>query len=144
MLVEITLMRMIIFFQISYCGNLVLLLILWAIGISMIALAALVHFPLRVLAGSSIAIIALHNLLDPISDRHFGRVAWLWDALHQQSLITLMGIRFVTAYPVLPWIGVMSLGYCLGTIFLWDGARRQHFLIGLGRALTGFHRTASD
>src|SRR6202162_3294678 len=40
-LLELTLMRMIMFFQISFRGNLVLLIILWAIGISMIALAAL-------------------------------------------------------------------------------------------------------
>jgi uncharacterized membrane protein len=135
-LLELTLMRMIMFFQISFRGNLVLLIILWAIGISMIALAALVHLPLRVLAGLSIAIIALHNLLDPISSQRFGRAAWLWDILHQRNLLTFMGIRFVTAYPVLPWIGVMSLGYCLGPIFLWDAARRQRFLIRLGLALT--------
>jgi uncharacterized membrane protein len=47
-----------------------------------------------------------------------------------------MGIRFVTAYPVLPWIGVMSLGYCLGTTFLWDAARRERFLMRLGLALS--------
>src|SRR6202167_103745 len=61
-LLELTLMRMIMFFQISFRGNLVLLIILWAIGICMIVLAALVHLPLRILAGLSIAIIALHNL----------------------------------------------------------------------------------
>jgi uncharacterized membrane protein len=135
-LLELTLMRMIMFFQISFHGNLVLLMILWAIGISMIALAALVHLPLRVLAGLSVAIIALHNLLDPISSDRFGRAAWFFDILHQRSLLPFMGIRFVTSYPVLPWIGVMSLGYCLGTIFLWDAARRQRFLIRLGLALT--------
>ena len=135
-LLELTLMRMIMFFQISFRGNLVLLIILWAIGISMIALAALVHLPLRVLSGLSIAIIALHNLLDAISSQRFGRAAWLWDILHQRDLLTFMGIRFVTAYPVLPWIGVMSLGYCLGRILLWDAARRQRFLIRLGLALT--------
>jgi uncharacterized membrane protein len=134
-LLELTLMRVIMFFQISFRGNLVLLIILWAIGISMIALAALVHLPLRVLAGLSIAIVALHNLLDPISSEHFGRAAWLWDMLHQRNTLMFVGIRFVTAYPVLPWIGVMSLGYCLGPIFLWDAARRQRFLIRLGLAL---------
>jgi uncharacterized membrane protein len=135
-LVEITVMRMIMFFQISFRQHLVLLIILWAIGISMIALAALVHLPFRVLAGLSIAIIILHNLLDPISSQSFGRAAWVWEILHQRGLITFMGIRFVTGYPALPWIGVMSLGYCLGTIFLWDAARRRRFLLRVGLALT--------
>lgn len=47
-----------------------------------------------------------------------------------------MGVNFVTAYPVLPWIGVMSLGYCLGTVFLWDAARRRRFLVRLGLGFT--------
>jgi uncharacterized membrane protein len=133
---ELTLLRMIIFFQISFRGNPVILIILWAIGLCMIALAALIHLPLRLLAGFSFAIIALHNLLDPISPERFGRAAWLWDILHQQNLFSFMGMNFVTGYPVLPWIGVMSLGYCLGTIFLWDAARRHRFLLRLGLALT--------
>jgi len=133
---ELTLLRMIMFFQISFRGNPVILIILWAIGLCMIALAALIHLPLRLLAGFSIAIIALHNLLDPISPERFGRAAWLWDILHQQNLFSFMGMNFVTGYPVLPWMGVMSLGYCLGTIFLWDAARRHRFLVRLGLALT--------
>ncbi len=135
-LVEITLMRTIMFFQFSFHRNPVFLIILWAIGVSMIALAALVHLPLRVLACFSVAIIALHNLLDPISPERFGRTAWLWDILHQRNVLSFMGVNFVTAYPVLPWIGVMSLGYCLGTIFLWDAARRRRFLVRLGHVLT--------
>src|SRR5271169_955895 len=102
-LVEITLMRVIMFFQFSFYRNPVLLIILWAIGLSMIALAALIHLPLRLLAGFSIAIIALHNLLDPISAQRFGRAAWLWDILHQQNIFSFLGVDFVTAYPVLPW-----------------------------------------
>src|SRR5580700_9643896 len=65
-LLEITVMRTIMFFQFSYHTKPVLLIILWAIGLSMIALAALIYLPLRLLACLSIAIIALHNLLDPV------------------------------------------------------------------------------
>jgi uncharacterized membrane protein len=135
-LLEITVMRTIMFFQFSYHTKPVLLIILWAIGLSMIALAALIYLPLRLLACLSIAIIALHNLLDPVSPQSFGRLAWLWDILHQRSVLPFMGVNFVTGYPVLPWIGVMSLGYCLGTTFLWDATRRRRFLMRLGFALT--------
>jgi uncharacterized membrane protein len=135
-LIEITVMRMIMFFQFSYYKELVFLIILWAIGLSMIALAALIYLPLRFLACFSIAVIALHNLLDPISPQRFGRAAWLWDILHQRNVLSFMGVNFVTAYPVLPWIGVMSVGYCLGTTFLWDAARRRRFLLCLGLVLT--------
>ena len=133
---EVTVLRLILLSQISFRTNPVLLIILWAIGLSMIALAALIHLPMRLLAGVSIAIIALHNLLDGVSAETFGRAAWLWDILHQQNVFTFLGIKFATAYPVLPWIGVMAVGYCLGTLFLWDAKRRRRFLMRLGLALT--------
>src|ERR1700677_1573873 len=133
---EITVLRFILLSQISFRTNPVLLMILWAIGLSMIALAALIYLPMRVLAGFSIAIIALHNLFDGVSAESFGRAAWLWDILHQQGAFTLLGVNVQTAYPVLPWIGVMAAGYCLGTLFLWDARRRRRYLLRLGLALT--------
>jgi len=132
---EVTLLRLIFFSQISYTANPVILIILWAIGISMIALAGLIYLPMRVIVGLSIAIIAFHNLLDPISAERFGRAAWVWDILHQQNVFAFHGINFVTGYPVLPWIGVMAAGYCLGPIFAWDTHRRQSFLLRLGLVL---------
>jgi uncharacterized membrane protein len=75
-LLELTVLRVIMFSQISYTANPVLLIILWAIGLSMIALAGLIYLPTRVLMGVSIAIIALHNLLVNVSAESFGRAAW--------------------------------------------------------------------
>jgi len=132
---EVTILRLIFFSQMSFTANPVILVILWAIGISMIALAGMIYLPMRVMAAVSIAIIALHNLLDHVSAQRFGRAAWIWDILHQQNVFAFHGINFVTAYPVLPWIGVMAGGYCLGTVFEWDAHRRRSFLVRIGLAL---------
>jgi uncharacterized membrane protein len=132
---ELTILRLTFFSQISFTANPVILIILWAIGISMIALAGLIYLPKRVIAAVSIAIIALHNLLDPVSAERFGRAAWIWDILHQQNVFAFHGINFVTAYPVLPWVAVMAGGYCLGTVFEWDAHRRRALLVGMGLAL---------
>src|SRR5258708_12191736 len=126
---EVTILRLILLSQISFTANPVLLIILWVIGISMIALAGLIYLPMRVITAVSIAIIALHNLLDPISAVRFGRAAWIWDILHQQNVFPVHGINFVTAYPVLPWIGVMAGGYSLGTAFHCHTPRRHRFLV---------------
>src|ERR1700724_28474 len=134
---EITILRLIFFSQISFTVNPVLLIILWAIGISMVALAGLMYLPIRAIAAVSIAMITLHNLLDHVSAERFGRAAWIWDILHQQNVFVFQGINFVTAYPVLPWIGVMAGGYCLGTVFEWDAHRRRSFLVRMGLALAG-------
>jgi uncharacterized membrane protein len=114
----------------------VLLIILWAIGLSMIALAGLIYLPMQVIAVVSVAIIALHNLLDDVSTERFGRGGWIWDILYQRGVIGFDGMQFRPAYPVLPWIGVMAGGYCLGTVFDWDADRRRRFLVRLGLALT--------
>lgn len=135
-LLEITVLRWLLFSQISVRGNFVMLFILWAIGLSMIALAALIYLPTRILAVLGIAIVALHNTLDSIPAARFGRAAWLWEILHQPGPFSFLGINFLIAYPVLPWIGVMSLGFCLGRILLWQPERRERFLLGLGITLT--------
>ncbi|HVO63963.1 MAG TPA: heparan-alpha-glucosaminide N-acetyltransferase domain-containing protein [Terriglobales bacterium] len=133
---ELTVLRLVMFSQVSWHGNLVILLILWAIGLSMIALAGLIYLPLWLLTALSISVIVFHNLLDNVSSERFGRAAWIWDILHQQGVFTWRGINFLTAYPVLPWIGVMVAGYCLGRVFEWDVMRRQRFLYCVALALT--------
>lgn len=132
---EVTILRLIFFSQISFTVNPVILIILWAIGISMIGLAGLIYLPMRIIAAVSVAIIALHNLLDHVSAEGFARAAWIWDILHQQNAFSFHGITFVTAYPVLPWIGVMAGGYCLGAVFEWTAHRRRIFLMRMGFAL---------
>jgi uncharacterized membrane protein len=128
--------RFIMFSQISFTAHPVLLIILWAIGMSMIALAGLIYLPMPVLVGLSIAIMALSNLLQDVSADSFGRAAWIWNILYDRGVIAVGGIKFRPAYPVLPWIGVMAGGYCLGTVFNWDADRRRRFLTRLGVALT--------
>lgn len=132
---EVTVLRLIMFSQISFTADPVLLIILWAIGISMIALAALIYLPVPALVGISIAIVALHNLLENVPAARFGPAAWLWNILYQRGVFAFDGIRFRPAYPVLPWIGVMAGGYCLGTVFAWETGRRRRFLVRSGLAL---------
>ncbi|MDP8979139.1 MAG: heparan-alpha-glucosaminide N-acetyltransferase domain-containing protein [Acidobacteriota bacterium] len=130
---EVTVLRFGLLFTIR--GPL-LLTILWALGLSMVTLAALVYLPARVLAGVSIAMIALHNLLDRVPAAQFGGLGWIWDALHQQAAVQAGGITIVFAYPLIPWPAVMAAGYCLGTVFLWDEERRRRLLVPLGIGLT--------
>src|SRR5580692_9333607 len=92
-LLGVTILRLILLSQISFTANPVLLIILWAIGISMIALAGLIYLPMRVIAAVSVAIIALHNLLDHVSADRFGRASWIWDIMHQQNVFAFQGIK---------------------------------------------------
>jgi uncharacterized membrane protein len=133
-LVELIVMRLAMNFTLSPQYP-VILLILWALGLAMIALAALIHLPLRVLAAISVAIIVLHNTLDGIQAAQLGAFEGLWRILHQPGFFMPAGIPVVVAYPVLPWIGVMGAGFCLGSLFSRPPAERQRLFLTLGLAL---------
>jgi uncharacterized membrane protein len=135
-LLELTVLRWIMFSQFSFRGSIVILLVIWAIGLCFIILAGLIHLPLRWLAALSVAIIFLHNTLDHVSTQRFGGAAWIWAILHRPAAFSFAGITFRTSYVLLPWIGVMSAGYCLGAVFLWEPVRRKRTLLRLGIAAT--------
>lgn len=92
--------------------------VIWAIGLSMLALAALVHLPRAWVAGLGGALILGHNLLDSITLAPDLPGHALWAILHQRDLIALpWGAAARTSYPVLPWIGAMAIGYAAGPWF---------------------------
>lgn len=133
-LVELTLIRFALNFQISAQAPW-LLLVLWALGLSMVILAALVHLPLRVVGGIGLAIVVLHNLLDPVRAADLGALAPLWLALHQQGAFIVAGHVVVVAYPVLPWAGVMALGFAAGALYDLEAGRRRRVLVWTGVVL---------
>jgi uncharacterized membrane protein len=112
------------------------LIVLWALGGCMIALAALVWLPLPILLVLSLAMIVGHNLLDGVDSARFGVAAGLWNLLHQPGPVPLPGLTVFVAYPLVPWIAVMALGFCLGPVFQWDRASRVRLLARLGVAAT--------
>jgi uncharacterized membrane protein len=117
----------------------VLLIILWALGWSMIALAALVFLPRRAIGAIGLGVVLLHNLADGVRPEQFGPAAWLWSVLHQPGAFQAGGLVFVAGYPVLPWIGVMAVGVWAAGIYGWPAQRRRRVLVtaGLG-ALVAF------
>ncbi|MHC6225217.1 DUF1624 domain-containing protein [Pseudomonas sp. X10] len=116
--------------------------VIWAIGISMIALAGLVWLPRPGLVAVGLLIVAGHNLLDGL---HFDAGSALhvpWAILHDRGWLAVSeSLRLRTSYPVLPWIGVIALGYALGPWFARtsQAGERQHRLLLAGViALLGF------
>jgi len=121
---------------------LVFLQVIWAIGLSMIALALLLRLPRAGLIGLGLIIVLGHNLLDPVNftpDR-WGYTAWT--ILHDRGLLDLpWGGQARTSYPLLPWIGVIALGYGIGPWFdahVSPVTRRRRLMLLGGAALALF------
>lgn len=108
--------------------------VIWAIGLSMIALSALVHLPRAALVAVGLVIALGHNLLDPISIAQGQPGHALWAILHDRGFIDLpWGARARTSYPLLPWIGVAALGFGVGPWFVatWRDRRNRLLLTGV-------------
>ena len=131
--VELFVLRPLVFFNFNYGELLFFFQVIWAIGCSMIALAAIIHLPRSWIIGVSVAVIALHNTLDGVRVTGFG--ATVWQVLHQQGPIFPLGnpgpVVFVM-YPLMPWIAVMSAGYAFGWLYRepYDERRRELVLLG--------------
>jgi uncharacterized membrane protein len=111
--------------------------VIWALGASMIIMAAAVRLPIRWLATLSIVMIAGHNLLDGIRPASFGSLAWVWTILHVRGGVMLpFGIREFVLFQIIPWVAVMGAGYAFGAIFAMEPERRQKITRRIGLALT--------
>lgn len=121
--------------------------VIWVIGVSMIAMAALIYLPVRAIGVLGLAMVVLHNLLDrfqvppniafaatPPPD--LGQSLWI--ILHQQGIVPVSsgGSFIFVAYPLIPWIGVMAAGWAFGSIYTWESARRRKTLYVVGIAVT--------
>lgn len=116
--------------------------VIWAIGLCMIILAGLIHLPRAALAGIAVVLIAGHNLLDGIVLTPDSAFFGIWSVLHQRSFIELTEhTRLRTTYPILPWIGVIALGYVIGPWFARQATpaeRIKRLLITGAALLAGF------
>jgi len=116
----------------------VVMQVIWAIGASMIVLSGLQWFGRRVCFAGGAAILLGHNLLDawwPATSL-FDQQWPLWVALHSQMAHRAGPFLFIFVYPLLPWIGVMLLGFGLAGIFELSPDRRNKVLLRTGTVLT--------
>ena len=119
----------------------IILQVIWTIGISMLALSALVFLPTKIIAAIGLILVFGHNLLDSIQTFGTSPGDMLWYILHQEHVLHVGKSTVIAYYPALPWIGLIVLGYATGTLYTQnfnDEKRRRWLLqIGIG-ALTLF------
>ena len=114
--------------------------VIWAIGICMIALSAIIYLDWRFIVLIAVLLIAGHNLLDSIHVPGNNFPAFLWSFLHDVNHFSIgESVTVYVHYPVLPWIGLMVAGYCVGKLYVRDynakKRRRTLLLMGQGAIL---------
>lgn len=112
--------------------------VIWAIGVAMIVLAGAQWLGRDACAALGTAIVIGHNLLDPIwPASHLLDQQWpFWVALHSSMSMHVGPFLFFFRYPLIPWLGVMLLGYGISGVFELSPARRNAILLRAGTAMT--------
>lgn len=109
--------------------------VIWAIGVSMVCLSFLIYLPKKVILGIGIILVAGHNALDAIVMEGQSIQSMIWYFLHQKTLLVFSpdSILYIH-YPVIPWIGLMALGYLFGTFYQkgFEVSVRKKWLLYLG------------
>jgi uncharacterized membrane protein len=106
--------------------------VIWILGWSMVAMALIVRLPLRWIAVLGLVMISTHNLLDAINPASFGRFYWLWMFLHSPGRIQVAGhFLFSVRYVLVPWVGVMCVGFAFGKLLLRPDRRKWILTIGI-------------
>ncbi len=112
--------------------------VIWMLGLCMILLSLLIHLPRNFILVFSCVLIFGHNLLDHI---HFdGNI--FWSILHEFNSFQISSeFQINVIYPIVPWIGVMSLGYYFGAFYdsSFAAEKRKKLLTRIGAiAFFGF------
>lgn len=132
-LVEIILVDFGWYFDITFSN--ITLGVIWVLGLSMLCMSALIYLPKKAILAFALVLIAFHNALDGI---HMDNAIW-WSVLHEFQLYpNFHGTVLAVVYPLIPWVGVMALGYVIGDLYHRDreAEKRQKLLLYSGIAAT--------
>jgi uncharacterized membrane protein len=104
------------FFNISF--SMIILAVIWVLGVGMILLAAAIHLRYWAILALGVLFVSGHNFLDPVNVEGDGIKAIGWAMLHGFKLFTPNEhFNLFVGYAIIPWTGIMLLGYCFGKLF---------------------------
>ena len=112
--------------------------VIWAIGISMLLLSVMIFARIELLFVTAVLLITAHNLLDDVHVHGNSASSFVWSVLHEPGDFIFGRFRVFVHYPVLPWTGIMALGYCLGNLYhqSFDSKKRKKILFFSGVSIT--------
>ena len=132
-ILEFTFINFALWFDIRF--RFMIMEVISAIGLSFILLALLLKLPSRVIGVAGLIIIFGHNLLQGISIPSNPVVIFITSVLFRPFLMQITpGFSFYTAYPLIPWLGIMLTGFACGELFGMPAEKRNKLLLRTGLA----------
>jgi len=118
--------------------TLVFMQVIWAIGASMVVLAFAQFLGRRICLVAGAIIVLGHNALDASwpAPQLLDTQSPLWVALHASMSKQAGPFHLMFLYPLLPWIGVMLLGFGISSLFEREPRARDQALWKWGMAIS--------
>ncbi len=121
--------------------NFIILQVIWAIGWSMIILGMLMRLSWQVVFVTGLILFTAHNVLDYFNPGSTDTGRYIWGILFtSRGMVLPVGSNFFIGifYAILPWTGIMLLGYSAGVWFQKDYSveKRKRNLLVTGALLT--------
>lgn len=114
-IVELTIIKLAWAFKLDY--NIITVQVIWALGAGMITLAGFIHLKKYMAISIAVIMIAGHNLLDGFQPDGNRLLELVWNIIHVFGPNQFGSFTLFVAYPVVPWLGLMLLGYYLGELY---------------------------
>lgn len=124
---EFTVINFSWFFNVRF--SFLALTVIWALAIGMILLSLAVRLPFRAILATGIVLVGAHNLLDSVHVDGSGPGAVAWAVLHETRVFSFEDVFLFTGYPIIPWTGVMLLGYCFGRLYTKEFTQKRRLRI---------------
>lgn len=140
---ELTVIRFSWTFNFDY-AHWVLAGVIWMLGWCMILLSGLIWLPTWAIGMLGLVTIAFQQVFSlvpralPESLRN--SVGWIWEFFYPAGLDNSSGIAIL--YVLLPWIGVMAIGYAFGAIMIRDTVERRRICLRIGLCATALFLVA--
>jgi uncharacterized membrane protein len=128
-LLEPTLIRLCWTFSFDY-SQFLLAGVIWMLGVCMMLMAALVWLPLRAIAVVGVIVVAGQDLFRALP------AGWFSQVLYYGGEVPTSGPTVNVLYSIVPWIGVMALGYTFGSIVMRDPVARDRICLRIGLIAT--------
>jgi uncharacterized membrane protein len=113
--------------------------VIWMLGWCMVLMAGLIWLPAWAVGAVGFAIVVGQNAFQAAaSAASSGALHALWQFLYLGDMVRIgaSGPSITVLYTIVPWIGVMALGYAFGAIVLLEREKRRRVVLGLGLAAT--------
>lgn len=128
---ELTLINFAFWFDLQF--RTILLQVIYVIGGGLLILALLVRLPTKAVGLIGLLIVCGHNLLQAVPVFTNPATRFGWALLFRTDLFSITpSFTVVVGYPLIPWLGIMLVGYACGSLMEQPFEQRKQGLLRLG------------